>query len=117
MVAVLRAIAAGRTRHAVTSSIDDHMRPVWEEAFRDHLRLRAASGLLDRDDVVAVGSWWRDGGSDIDAVGLAGRGRVPFLVGESTWLARVTPPHIKAVLTVKAAELTPDPGLLRYVVC
>jgi hypothetical protein len=69
------------------------------------------------DDVVAVGSWWRDGGSDIDAVGLAGRGRVPFLVGESKWLARVNPPHIKAVLTVKAAELTPDPGLLRYVVC
>jgi hypothetical protein len=108
----------GRTViNAVTSSVDDHMGPAWEEAFRDHLRLRAVSGLLDRDDVVAVGSWWRDGGSEIDAVGLAGRGRVPFLVGESKWSARVNAPRIKAALIVKAAELTPDPGSLRYVVC
>jgi uncharacterized protein len=108
----------GRTViNAVASSIDDHMGPAWEEAFRDHLRLRAVSGLLDRDDVVAIGPWWRDGGSEIDAVGLAGRSRVPFLAGESKWSAHVNAARIKATLTVKAAEMTPDPGSLRYVVC
>jgi hypothetical protein len=108
----------GRTViNAVTGSIDDHMGPAWEEAFRDHLRLRAVTGRLDRDDVVAVGPWWRDGGSEIDAVGLAGRGRAPFLVGESKWSAHVNAARIKTTLSVKAADLTPDPGSLRYVVC
>lgn len=103
--------------NAVTGAIDDHMGPAWEEAFRDHLRLRAVTGRLDRDDVVAIGRWWRDGGSEIDAVGLAGRGRVPFLTGEAKWSARVNAARIKATLTAKAAGLTPHPEALRYVVC
>jgi hypothetical protein len=93
------------------------MGPAWEEAFRDHLRLRAVTGRLDRDDVVAIGPWWRDGGNEIDAVGLAGRGRMPFLVGESKWSARVNAARIKTTLAGKVAELTQDPGSLRYVVC
>jgi AAA+ ATPase superfamily predicted ATPase len=108
----------GRTViNAVTGSIDDHMGPAWEEAFRDHLRLRAVSGRLDRDDVVAIGPWWRDGGTEIDAVGLAGRNRAPFLAGEATWSAHVNAARIKASLIVKAAEITAEPGSLRYVVC
>jgi uncharacterized protein len=103
--------------NAVTSAIDDHMGPAYEEAFRDHLRLQAASGQLGRDDVVAIGSWWRDGGSEIDAVGLAGRGRVPFLAGEAKWSARVNAARIKAALIAKAAALTSQPESLRYVVC
>lgn len=108
----------GRTViNAVTSGINDHMGPAWEEAFRDHLRLRAVTGRLDRDDVVAIGPWWRDGGGEIDAVGLAGRSRVPFLVGESKWSAQVNAARIKAKLAAKAAELTQDTGDLRFVVC
>lgn len=108
----------GRTViNAVMSGIDDHMGSAWEEAFRDHLRLRAVTGRLDRDDVVAIGPWWRDGVGEIDAVGLAGRGRVPFLVGESKWSTRVNAARVKATLTAKSAELAPDPGALRYVVC
>jgi hypothetical protein len=66
---------------------------------------------------VAIGSWWRDGGSEIDAVGLGGRGRVPFLAGEAKWSARVNAARIKAALIAKAAALTPQPESLRYVVC
>ncbi|HVT69610.1 MAG TPA: DUF234 domain-containing protein [Trebonia sp.] len=108
----------GRTViNAVVAGIDDHMGRAWEEAFRDHLRLRAVTGGLDRDDVVAIGPWWRDGGSEIDAVGLAGAGRIPFLVGESKWSAQVNAARIKAALIAKAAGLTQDAGSLRYVVC
>jgi len=103
--------------NAVASQINDHMGPAWEEAFRDHLRLRAVTGRLRRDDVVAIGPWWRDGGSEIDAVGLAGRGRTPYLVGEAKWSAHVNAARIKASLTVKAAGLTADPASLTYVVC
>ena len=108
----------GRTViNAVTAGISDHMGSAWEEAFRDHLRLRAVTGRLDRDDVVAIGPWWRDGGGEIDAVGLAGRERVPFLAGESKWSERVNASRVKAALSAKTAELTSDPGSLRYVVC
>ena len=68
-------------------SLDDHMGPVWEEMFREHLRRLAASGRLG-PRVVAVGRWWRDGGPEFDAVVLRGREQAPTLVGEATW-ARV----------------------------
>ncbi len=103
--------------NAVIAGIDEHMGGAWEEAFRDHLRLRAAGGGLGRDDVVAVGSWWRDGGSQIDAVALAGRSRQPFLVGEAKWSKRINVARIKAGLTAKAADLVAAPESLRYVVC
>jgi uncharacterized protein len=103
--------------NAVIDAVDDHMGPAWEESFRDHLRLRAVTGRLDRDDIVAIGSWWRDGGSEIDAVGLAGRSRTPFLAGEAKWSARINATRIKAALTAKAAALTSEPESLHYVVC
>jgi hypothetical protein len=61
------------------SSLDDHMGPIWKEAFREHLRRTVGSGALG--DVVAIGLWWRDDGQgEIDAVALAGRSRTPVLV-------------------------------------
>ncbi len=103
--------------NAVIGAIDEHMGGAWEEAFRDHLRLRAVEGDLGRDDVVAVGSWWRDGGSQIDAVALAGRSREPFLVGEAKWSKRINAARVKAGLAVKAAGLVLEPESLRYAVC
>jgi AAA+ ATPase superfamily predicted ATPase len=103
--------------NAVIGGIDDHMGGSYEEAFRDHLRLLAIEGGLGRDDVVAVGSWWREGGSEIDAVALAGRSRTPFLVGEAKWSKRINAARIKAGLTVKAADLVPEPESLLYAVC
>jgi hypothetical protein len=95
MAAVLRAIASGRTRH---NEIAD------ETGIDPSRTLR---------DLATCGS----GGGEIDAVGLAGRGRVPFLVGESKWSTRVNAARIKATLIAKTAELVSDPGTLRYVVC
>lgn len=108
----------GRTvLNAVTAAVDDHMGLAWEEAFRDYLRLQAVTGGLGRDDVVAIGQWWRDGGSEIDAVGLAGRRRVPFLAGEAKWSANVNASRIRTAVAGKAAALTPEPESLQYVVC
>lgn len=103
----------------LSAYLDQHMGPVFEEAFREHLRRAANDGFLG-DDVVAVGSWWNDDGQQqIDAVVLAQRGltRVPVLVGESKWTASVNGGRIKAALARKAAVLTPDVAGLRYAVC
>ncbi len=90
---VLRVLIAG---------LDDHMGPVWEEAFRDHLRLLAADGRFG--DVVAVGPWWAENGTqEIDAVALAGRSRVPVLVGEAKWARSVNARPVLAELRAKAA--------------
>jgi hypothetical protein len=103
--------------NAVMSSLDDHMGSPWEEAFRDHLRLMADAGGLGRDDVVAIGPWWRESDSEIDAVGLAGRSREPFLVGEAKWSTNVNAARLTASLYAKALKLVPNPESLRYVVC
>ncbi len=98
---------------------DEHMGPVFEEAFREHLRRLANDGGLG-EGIVAVGSWWTDDSQqEIDAVVLAQRGltRVPVLVGESKWAASVTAGRIKAGLVRKAAALTPDAEGLRYAIC
>ena len=66
------------------ASLDDHLGPAWEDAFRDHLRLRAGRGDFG-GEVVAVGPWWTpDSRNELDAVALAGRARRPVLVGEAT---------------------------------
>jgi len=74
----------------LVASLDDHMGPAWEEAFRDYLRREAAAGRLG-DQIVALGPWWRDDGQDqIDALALAGRSRVPVLAGEAKWARSVS---------------------------
>ena len=50
------------------AAIDDHMGPVWEAAFRDHLRRLAVAGDLG-PEIVAIGPYWTDDGqTEIDAV-------------------------------------------------
>jgi AAA+ ATPase superfamily predicted ATPase len=99
--------------------LDEHMGPVYEEAFREHLRRLANAGQLG-EDIVAVGSWWSDvSQQEIDAVVLSQRGltRVPVLAGESKWRSTVDARSIKAALIRKAAVLTDNAERLRYAVC
>jgi len=100
------------------AAIDDQMGGPWEEAFRDHLRLRAASGDLG-PDVVAVGPFWTAASDpgEIDAVALAGRGREAVLIGEAKWKKRVDATRLRAELERKALglpRLAPQP---RYAIC
>jgi uncharacterized protein len=90
--------------------LDQHLGPVYEEAFREYLRREANQGALG-EGIVAVGPWWSDASrQEIDAVVLAQREltRVPVLVGESKWAQSVDAVRIKAGLIRKAAALTPD---------
>ena len=99
--------------------LDEHMGPVFEEAFREHLRRMANAGDLG-EDIVAVGSWWSDDSQqEIDAVVLAQQGltRLPVLAGESKWRTTVDARSIKAGLVRKAAVLTENAEGLRYAVC
>ncbi|MFC0862585.1 ATP-binding protein [Sphaerimonospora cavernae] len=101
-------------RPVLIASIDDHMGDPWEEAFRDHLRLRAPE---IGPEVVAIGPWWQgDGQNQIDAVALSGRSRSPILVGEAKWARKVNGARIKAGLAAKSAHLTKAPAELRYAV-
>jgi AAA+ ATPase superfamily predicted ATPase len=101
----------------IRAGLDDNMGPVWEEAFRVHLRRLAAAGELG-PDVVAVGRWWReDGGRELDAVVLSGRSRTPSLVGEAKWASSVDARRLEAVLRRRAARLGDVPGELRLAVC
>lgn len=99
---------------AIRAGLDDHLGRPWEDAFRDHLRRRAAE--ID-PQTVAVGPWWRLGGQDeIDAVVLAGRERRPVLVGEAKWARVVNGGREVARLAAKAAALG-DVDDLRFAVC
>jgi AAA+ ATPase superfamily predicted ATPase len=90
------------------SSLDDFMGPRWENAFRAHLRHRAAQNDLPKQQIVAIGPWWRDQPAvEIDAVALAGRRRRPVLVGEAKWARKVDGRRIAEALAVKARAL-PD---------
>lgn len=84
-------------------SLDDFLGPRYEEAFRQHLRTRAAAGEFG--DVVAIGPFWAGGGDEIDAVALAGRSRAAVLVGEAKWARVVDAGRIEAALAHKAAAL------------
>jgi len=102
----------------LVGSLDDHMGPVWEEAFRDHLRREAAAGRLGDEPIVAIGPWWReDGQVEIDALALAGRSRRPVLAGEAKWTRTVDGAARAAELRRKAASVVSDTDDLRYVVC
>ncbi|MGI5284969.1 ATP-binding protein [Nonomuraea polychroma] len=96
-------------------SLNDRLGAAWEEAFRDHLRLRAAELA---PDVVAIGPWWRaDGQHQIDAAVLAGRSRRPIMVGEAKWAKKVNAGRIITGLAGKAAHLSDDIEQLRFAVC
>jgi uncharacterized protein len=96
-------------------SLDDHLGPVWEEAFRDHLRLLGAAGRLG-PGVVAVGPWWTSHSlNEIDAVALAGRSRLPVMVGEAKWARTEDARRLLSGLRRKAAVLTDKPEALLYV--
>lgn len=104
---------------ALTDSMSEHLGLIYEEAFRDHLRRRAARGELG-PRVVAIGPWWKDDGQDqIDAVVLAepARTRVPVLVGESKWGKSVNAARLRSQLSRKAANLTKDVDSLVYAIC
>ncbi|WP_260617041.1 DUF234 domain-containing protein [Microbispora hainanensis] len=104
---------------ALYEAMSEHLGQVYEEAFRDHLRRRAAARELG-PRVVAVGPWWKDDGQDeIDAVVLAepARTRVPVLVGEAEWSRTVDAERLRARLSRKAAKLTGDVDALTYAVC
>jgi uncharacterized protein len=73
------------------SSLDDFMGPRWDDAFRAHLRRRAAGDELLKQEIVAIGPWWRDQPAvEIDAVPLAGPSCQPVLVGEAKGRGRST---------------------------
>lgn len=98
----------------VMASLDDFMGAAWEEAFRDHLALRAED--ID-PETVDIGPWWRgDGQDELDAVALAGRKKAPVLVGEAKWAKRVRAPRLLDSMRAKAAHLVDDPGRLRYAI-
>jgi hypothetical protein len=104
---------------SLVAFLDDHMGPVYEEAFREYLRRLANDGVLG-EGIVAVGPWWNDDNQqEIDAVVLAQREltRIPVLAGECKWASRVNAPRIKASLIRKAAAMTQDVDELSYVVC
>ncbi|HET8862846.1 MAG TPA: ATP-binding protein [Solirubrobacterales bacterium] len=88
-------------------SLDDHMGGPWEEAFRDHLRRLAAAGELG-DDIVAIGPFWTsaDDPAEIDAVGLAGRGRQAVLLGEAKWAKRVNGARLRGELERRSGVLS-----------
>jgi len=102
---------------SMVAGLDDHMGPVYEEAFRDHLRRMAVAGDLP-PDIVAIGPWWHGGGQDeIDAVALRGRSRTPLLVGEAKWTRSVNGARLERGLARKAALLTDAPDDLIHAVC
>jgi hypothetical protein len=104
---------------SLTAFLDQHMGPVYEEAFREHLRRMANEGTLG-EGIVAIGPWWSDDSQqEIDAVIPAQRDltRTPVLVGESKWALSLDAVRIKAGLIRKTAALTPNVDELGYVLC
>lgn len=102
-------LGLGRTiLPVIMQQLDDHMGPLWEEAFRLHLRRLAEQGQLG-GDVVAIGRFWNtrseDDQQEIDAVALAGRERAAILVGEAKWTHRVNGDRLRWELERKTAGL------------
>lgn len=108
----------------ITASFDDYMAPRYEDAFRGHLRRLAATGALGVTDVVDVGEWWRlqGKGSDdpcqLDAVVLAGRRKLPVIVGEAKWARKVNGSSLLGGMRRKLHDSgLADPENVTYVVC
>ncbi len=90
--------------------LDVALGPRFEEAFRSHLRRLAVAGELG-PDVVAVGSYWREGPRpvEVDAVVVAGRSRDVVMVGEAKWARVADGTRIASFLRAVAADLaSPD---------
>jgi uncharacterized protein len=97
--------------------LDDALGKPWEQAFRDHLRTRAAAGTLG-DGIVSIGSWWNsDSSVEIDAVALAGRGRIPVLAGEAKWSRSIDGPRMLRQLQAKASAMPEGASIRRFVLC
>jgi hypothetical protein len=86
------------SRTAELAALDDHQGGRWEAAFQQHVRRLAASG-------------------EIDVVALAGRARIPILVGEAKWAREVSAPRLVADLYRKAAARPGAPHDLRIAIC
>jgi uncharacterized protein len=99
-------------------SIDSHMGPPWEEAFRDHLRRLAARGDL-APGVVAIGPFWTaaEDAGEIDAVALAGRSREAVLLGEAKWKRRVDGARLRTELERKAEALPRVHPAAQFAIC
>ncbi|MGH3996282.1 MAG: ATP-binding protein, partial [Pseudonocardiaceae bacterium] len=99
-------------------SVPDFLGPRWEEMFRTHLRALATRGEFGAD-IVAVGPWWSpDSTVEIDAVALAGRGRVPVLAGEAKWASRPAATRLIRALSAKVSAVPgADPATVRLAVC
>lgn len=114
---------------AIERELDNHLGLPYGEAFRECLWRKAADGSLGLENIVEIGAWWGSAQSagraaersqvEIDTVLLAqpGLARIPVAVGEAKWGKSVNGARLRAKLTAKAASVTSDVDLLRYIVC
>ena len=97
----------------IVASFDDFMGSRWEEAVREHVRVSASAGLI-RDEVVAVGEFWKtkvgplEDPCQLDIVGLVGRSRKVGIVGEVKWSKRRPARPLLADIQRKAADARLD---------
>lgn len=97
----------------IVASFDDYMGARWEEAVREYVRVEAAAGRL-RDDVVAVGEFWRTqvgptaDPCQLDVVALVGRSPKVGLVGEAKWAKKRPAKPLVSEIQRKAAEARLD---------
>lgn len=97
--------------------LDDVMGGPWEDAFRGHLVRMALQGELP-DDITAIGPWWNtDNSVEIDAVALAGRSRVPVLLGEAKWTRSEDASRLVQRLVRKSAAVPGVRDDVSYAVC
>ena len=97
--------------------LDDVMGGPWEDAFRGHLTRMALQDELP-DDITAIGPWWNtDNSVEIDAVALAGRSRVPVLLGEAKWTRSEDASRLVQRLARKSAVVPGVRDHVSYAVC
>jgi AAA+ ATPase superfamily predicted ATPase len=107
----------------IARSFDDYMGLRYESAFREYLRRLAGEGRLG-DEVVTIGEWWRtqgrasDDSCQLDAVVLAGRKRVPVIIGEAKWAKSVNGSSELGAMKRKLIDSgLADPDKVGFYVC